>query len=52
MQNNLTPIEDKKLMLIRIKKRYRYIVLHGRMQTLVRRCKMLDTWNNHIIKNY
>lgn len=52
MQNNLTTKEEKQLTLHRIKLRYKYVVLHGRISSMVRRCKILDELNNHIIKNY
>ena len=52
MQVNYTTRENKKIILSKIKIRYNYIVLHGRMQTLVRRCKLLNEYTKHIIKNY
>lgn len=52
MQVNYTTRENKKITLRKIKIRYKYIVLHGRMQTLVRRCKLLNEYTKHIIKNY
>lgn len=52
MQVNYTTRENKMITLHKIKMRYRYILLHGRMQTLVNRCKLLDEYTKHIIKNY
>lgn len=52
MQLNYTTKEEKKIMLYKIKIRYRQIVLHGRISSMIRRCKILDALTKHIIKNY
>lgn len=52
MHLNYTTIEEKKLMLYKIKMRYMQIVLHGRISSMVRRCKILDEFTKHIIKKY
>ena len=52
MQVNYTQREDKMITLNKIKNRYRYVVLHGRIKTLERRCKLLEEYTKHIIKNY
>lgn len=38
--------------LFKIKIRYREILLAGRIKTLLIRCKRLDEFTKHIIKNY
>lgn len=52
MQVNYTQREVKMITLNKIKIRYRYVVLHGRIKTLERRCKLLEEYTKHIIKNY
>ena len=52
MQLNYTTKEEKKMTLYKIKIRYRQIVLHGRISSMIRRCRILDELTKHIIKNY
>ena len=43
---------DKNESLYKIKLRYRYIILHGRLKTMLVRCNRLDLYYLFILKYY
>lgn len=43
---------DKNESLYKIKMRYRFVILHGRLKTMLARCNRLDLFYIYILKNY
>lgn len=43
---------DKNESLYKIKMRYRFVILHGRLETMLERCKRLDLFYIFILNNY